>query len=935
MEAELLSGFPLFSQQLHALLMKNLVLAWRNKKATFLRLFSPIFLFSFSLLLGGIGSQRENVSAAVRDPNAIFFSSIPACEDKLLINFPCYDFVWSGSGNQRFVSIVNAIMINNPNRTIHQNKAWFFLTVISFQYGTVKSFRTKKELNDWLLQNPMRTLGALHFTEENNEIRYGVQINSSSSDFKIGRQFEDPVLQFQAPLQFAASREISRSLIGDQNFRFNIGLKEFPHPPSEILSTAAGDMIDEILLIGIAIMFYFSFAMFGFMSQVHSLVREKELKLRQTMTIMGLYDSAYWSSWFIWEGLMSFLTSAVIVAFGALFRVDLFVQNSIVVVFILFFLLLISMVGFAFMISTLITKESSCTPFFSGVVYSSQTTRVNYALWSLFPPNAFAGALFSLASNPSDAGVGLKDITKCPDKHCLSINFFWTWLGRAFFLYSILAIYLDNIIPNSAGERKHLLYFLRPSYWTGREEIIPVGGDSTAQSPHFSLDDEDVREEEESVKQDASQGKIDPEVAVQLRGFAKSYTKTTSIRCHRFCFCIFCCTCKKRKPFDAVKTFWMNFPKDQLFCLLGPNGAGKSTIISCLTGIIPMTHGDALIYGNSIRSSAGMTKIRRMIGVSAQFDTLWDSLSGKDHLQLFANVKGLPPVSHRQEIQRLLAGVDIEKVANVRAKSYSGGTRRRLSLAIALIGDPKLVILDEPTTGMDPISRRRVWDVIENAKHGRSIILTTHSMVEADILSDRIGIMAKGRLRCIGTSTMLKSKFGAGYAAKVSFAKDFSNASARENDVNAERREAVKSFFKNRLNVEPKGENKYVLSFTLPNAGEDILADFFSELESRESQFGIKSIQLGLGTLEEVFLNIVKKAEQEEKGAAKKHESLTLPSGATVLVPVGAKSVKIPGTESMENPGGLMVEVFWDQDDMGNLCISSYSAKKPVAPNSL
>ncbi|CAI9112242.1 OLC1v1012661C1 [Oldenlandia corymbosa var. corymbosa] len=926
MEVELLSGFPLFLQQLRALLRKNLILAWRNKKTTFLRLFSSFFFIAFLFALNKIDSRRDGVSEAVYDPKAISFSSIPACEEKLIIKTPCFDFVWSGSGNQRIESIVNGIMINNPGRQIHPNK--------------VKSFRTKDELYDWLLQNPMRSPGAIHFTEESdNEIRYGIQINSSSSDFRIGRQFEDPVLKFQAPLQYAVSREISRSLIGDKSFSFNIGLKEFAHPGSKILSSGREP---SQLTAGFQVMFFFAIAVFGFIAQVHTLVLEKEMKLRQTMTIMGLSNSAYWSSWFIWEGFMAFLTSFFIVAFGALFQLDLFLKNSIVVVFLLFFLFLVTMVGFAFMISTLLSKSSSSTSvgfallilgiaasFLSFLIYDGGVKRRYRILWSFFPSNPFGGALYWLSFR---GGVGLNDIAKCLDEDCFSMNYFYAWLGSTFFLWSFLAIYLDNVISNSAGVRKQLFYFLKPSYWKGREEITQVGAGSIAQSSHFRPDDEDVREEEDFVKQSAMQGKIDAEVAVQLRGFAKSYPKTTNLRCHRFCFCIFCCTCKTEKPFDAVKNFWMNFPKDQLFCLLGPNGAGKSTIISCLTGIIPVTHGDALIYGNSVRSSAGMSRIRRMIGVCAQFDSLWDALSGKDHLQLFASVKGLPPVTHKQEIQQLLAGVDMEKVANVRAKSYSGGTRRRLSLAIALIGDPKLLILDEPTTGMDPITRRRVWDVIENAKNGRSIILTTHSMVEADILSDRIGIMAKGRLRCIGTSTMLKSKFGAGYTAKVSFPKEHFDASVGENDINAERREAVKSFFKNRLNVEPKGENKYFLTFTLPNAGEDILADFFSELESRESQFGIKSIQLGLGTLEEVFLNIVKNAELEKTGAEEKHERLTLPSGDTVLVPVGAKSVKIPGTESQENPGGLMVEVFWEQDDTGNLCISSYSAEKPIPP---
>lgn len=152
----------------------------------------------------------------------------------------------------------------------------------------------------------------------------------------------------------------------------------------------------------------------------------------------------------------------------------------------------------------------------------------------------------------------------------------------------------------------------------------------------------------------------------------------------------------------------MNIPKDQLFCLLGPNGAGKTTSISCLTGIAPVTSGDAPIYGHSVRSSVGMTNIRKIIGVCPQFDILWDTLTGEEHLHPFASIKGLPDSSIKLVAQKSLAEVRLTEAAQRRAGSYSGGMKCCLNVAIGLIGDPKLVILDEPTTGMDPITWRHV-----------------------------------------------------------------------------------------------------------------------------------------------------------------------------------------------------------------------------------
>uniref|UniRef100_A0A0D6QSR9 ABC transporter domain-containing protein n=1 Tax=Araucaria cunninghamii TaxID=56994 RepID=A0A0D6QSR9_ARACU len=402
-----------------------------------------------------------------------------------------------------------------------------------------------------------------------------------------------------------------------------------------------------------------------------------------------------------------------------------------------------------------------------------------------------------------------------------------------------------------------------------------------------------------------------------------------------------CCKCKKTAPFHAVKGLWVNFEKDKLFCLLGPNGAGKTTTINCLTGVTPITAGDALIYGNSIKSTSGMSNIRKLMGVCPQFDILWDALSATEHLYLFASVKGMPRSAIKSDAENLLAKVKLSDAAGIRAGSYSGGMKRRLSVAIALIGDPKLVFLDEPTTGMDPVTRRHVWDIIEDAKRGRAIVLTTHSMEEADVLSDRISIMARGKLRCIGTSIRLKSRFGAGYVVHVSMEKESvqnnflqNGNNSLEGEVDGLKYEKVKCFFRERLSIQPKEENKAYITFIIPREKEEQLTAFFEELQNMEEELGISDIQLSLATLEEVFLNIAMQAEIETAAAENRFATLNLPSGTSIQVPIGARFVVIPGTESPENPGGLMVEIYWQQDDTGGLCISGHSNEMP-APHHL
>ncbi|XP_061353107.1 ABC transporter A family member 2-like isoform X3 [Gastrolobium bilobum] len=916
---ELRTGFPLLFQQYKALLKKNLLLSWRYKRASLLQLLSPlIFIFLIFAIDKAIKTQYSNTSSykSVTDPNPQPSPPIPPCETKFFVKLPCYDFVWSGDDNPKFHTIVDRIMNNNPGRPISPAK--------------VKSFKDKGEVDAWLFSNPMYCPGALHFMEKNNTvISYGVQTNSTNLQRR--GKYEDPTFAFQLPLQLAAEREIARYLIGDPNFSWNVFLKEFAHPAMSPFSAVGS--------IGPA--FFLAIAMFNFVLQMSSLVTEKELKLRQAMSMMGLYDSAYWLSWLTWEAVVTLLSSLLIVLFGMMFQFRFFLKNSFGVLFLVFFLFELNMTGLAFMLSAFIRKSSSATTLgFSifiigfltqlvtqaGFPYTTSISKTFRNIWSLFPPNPFSQALQVLSdavSTPEDDGLSWSKRGECApnDDNCvITINDIYIWLLVTFILWFVLAIYFDNIIPNASGVRKSMLYFLNPGYWMGK-------GGQKVKAPHqehSTPDDEDVLEEENTVKQKLTEGVVDASVAVQIHGLAKTYPGARNIGC---------CKCKRTPPYNAVKDLWVNLEKDQLFCLLGPNGAGKTTAINCLTGITPVTDGDALIYGNSVRSSTGMSNIRKLIGVCPQFDILWDALSGEEHLQLFATIKGLSPTSIQSITKTSLEEVRLTESAKVRAGSYSGGMKRRLSVAIALIGDPKLVILDEPTTGMDPITRRHVWDIIENAKRGRAIVLTTHSMEEADILSDRIGIMAKGRLRCIGTSIRLKSRFGTGFIANISFYGNNIHHSPPNGDaISTEQRDAVKQFFKNHLDVVPKEENNNFLTFVIPHDREALLTNFFAELQDREEKFGISDIQLGLTTLEEVFLNIAKQAELESATAEGSLVTLTLTSGESAQIPIGARFVGIPGTESAESPTGSMVEVYWEQDDTGALCISGHSQKVPIPP---
>ena len=195
--------------------------------------------------------------------------------------------------------------------------------------------------------------------------------------------------------------------------------------------------------------------------------------------------------------------------------------------------------------------------------------------------------------------------------------------------------------------------------------------------------------------------------------------------------------------------------------MLGHNGAGKTTTISMLTGLIGRTSGTAKVYEKDMFEETD--EVREFLGVCPQHDVLFDLLTPREHLDIFFDFKGGDPAQKEAEIEMMIqdSGLNVDK--DKISCTLSGGNKRKTSVCMALIGGSKLVILDEPTSGMDLGARRNLWDMLKKHKRDRIIILTTHYMDEADVLGDRIGIMAKGNLMCLGSSLFLKNRFGVGY----------------------------------------------------------------------------------------------------------------------------------------------------------------------------
>uniref|UniRef100_A0A452TZU1 ATP-binding cassette sub-family A member 3-like n=1 Tax=Ursus maritimus TaxID=29073 RepID=A0A452TZU1_URSMA len=382
------------------------------------------------------------------------------------------------------------------------------------------------------------------------------------------------------------------------------------------------------------------------------------------------------------------------------------------------------------------------------------------------------------------------------------------------FLFGLMTWYIDAVFPGKYGVPKPWYFFVQKSYWFGKALSIKKKEDrqivDTNRGDYF---------EEEPVHLVAG---------IRIQHLYKEFTM-------------------EKDTITAVKNLSFNVYEGQITVLLGPNGAGKTTTLSILTGLTLPTSGKVYISGYD--TSKDMVHIRNNLGFCPQDDILFSELTVSEHLYFYCVIKGIPPEIRPTEVSKMLTSFGLLEKHDALAKSLSGGMKRKLSIIIALVGGSKVVILDEPTSGMDPVSRRFTWNVLQQYKHDRTILLTTHHMDEADVLGDRIAIMVKGSLKCCGSSVFLKRIYGVGYHIIM----------VKERHCNVEGITQVvdQHIPEARLESNVAAE----LSFILPKEYTHRFKDLLTDLENRQTELGIGSFGVSITTMEEVFLRVSREDE--------------------------------------------------------------------------
>ncbi|XP_030753905.1 ATP-binding cassette sub-family A member 2-like isoform X2 [Sitophilus oryzae] len=638
-----------------------------------------------------------------------------------------------------------------------------------------------------------------------------------------------------------------------------IEMLEFPYPPHKSDVGFSSLFFNYLPLIT---MFSFIFICPAVLKRV---VEEKYSGIKELMKMVGMRSWMLWLGWFIYS-IVPMLISVLLITF--FLKVPLFGSAEAVIShtacsIIVFYLVLyiIAITALSFFLSTLFNKPSLAVlvgllvwilSFFVPTYIQDATDKresFSTTMLLMLLPNMALHYGYSAMALYEEREIGLHwnnwHLPADGGSNSATMLHVCLMLVVDVFLYMILTFYVDAVNPGKYGIRRSYLFpFDSLIKLLKKRTSTEVGSNESHRL--------EVLEKGENLDK-----------GIELINLSKKYGKKT-----------------------VVNNLSLDIYKNQITVLLGHNGAGKSTTMGMITGMISKNSGKIIINGKEVRSRSDITK---KIGLCTQHNLFFPDLTVGEHLKFFAMLKGKTCQEADKEVKEKLEKLSLTNKENSLADKLSGGMKRKLCLGMAVIGGSEILILDEPSSGMDPESRRYLWDLLLDMASEKTILITTHFMDEADALGNWIAIMEEGRLRCFGTPMVLKKRYGTGYNLRLLIKQDkimkangiieLEMKGKESNEIEMKKSEKKKiimeqivTYLENviKSNLMPNETEHFKcksidgeeVSFLLPFTNNYI--KLFEYLEDRKEQLEIESMSITVTTLEDVFLNS-NKVEKHEK----------------------------------------------------------------------
>uniref|UniRef100_A0A8D1QD88 Cholesterol transporter ABCA5 n=1 Tax=Sus scrofa TaxID=9823 RepID=A0A8D1QD88_PIG len=785
-------------RQTRTLLLKNYLVKCRTKKSSVQEILFPLFFLFWLILISMMHPNKKYEEVPDRELNPM--------DKSMLANV-----------------VLGYTPVTNITRNIMQKVSADHLPDVII----TEEYTNEQELIASSLSKPSNFVGVVFKDGMSYELRFfpdTVPVSSIYMDSRAGCSKSCEAVQYWSSGFTVLQASIDDAII---QLKTNVSFwKELESTKAVIMGETAVVEIDTFPRGVILIYLVIAFSPFGYFLAIH-IVAEKEKKLKEFLKIMGLHDTAFWLSWVLLYTSLIFLMSLLMAVIAT--ASSLFPQSSCFVIFLLFFLYGLSSVFFALMLTPLFKKSKhvGIVEFlvtvafgFVGLLIVLMESFPKSLVWLLSPfcqCTFLIGVAQVMHLEDFNEGALFSNLTEGPYPLIITL----TMLALNSIFYVLLAIYLDQVIPGEFGLRRSSLYFLKPSYWSkSKRNYKELSEGNVNGNISFS-----------EIVEPVSSEFIGKE-AIRISSIQKTYRK-------------------KGENVEALRNLSFDIYEGQITALLGHSGTGKSTLMNILCGLCPPSDGFASIYGHRVSEIDEMFEARKMIGICPQLDIHFDVLTVEENLSILASIKGIPANNVIQEVQRVLLDLDMQAIKDNQAKKLSGGQKRKLSLGIAVLGNPKILLLDEPTAGMDPCSRHIVWNLLKYRKSNRVTVFTTHFMDEADILADRKAVISQGMLKCVGSSIFLKSKWGIGY--RLSMYIDRYCAT-----------ESLSSLVKQHIPAATLlQQNDQQLVYSLPFKDMDKFSGLFSALDAH-SNLGVISYGVSMTTLEDVFLKLEVEAEIDQ-----------------------------------------------------------------------
>lgn len=627
-------------------------------------------------------------------------------------------------------------------------------------------------------------------------------------------------------------------------------------------------VIEHMMPLCMVISWVYSVAM-----MIQHIVAEKEHRLKEVMKMMGLNNAVHWVAWFI-TGFVQ-LSISVTALTGILKYGQVLMHSNVFIIWLFLSIYAVATIMFCFLVSVIYSKAklaSAC----GGIIYflsyvpymyvaireevaHDKITAFEKCIASLMSTTAFGlGSKYFALYEVAGVGIQWKTFSQSPvegDDFNLMLSMMMLIIDAA--VYGVLTWYIEAVHPGMYGLPRPWYFPFQRSYWLGSGRIETWEWSWPWSRPtRLSIMEEDQACAMESRRLEETRGIEEEPNHLPLVVCIDKLTKIYK-------------TGKKL----ALNKLSLNLHENQVVSFLGHNGAGKTTTMSILTGLFPPTSGSATIYGHDIRTE--MNEIRKSLGMCPQHNVLFDKLTVEEHLWFYSRLKGMAEEEIRKEMDKMIEDLELSNKRHFLVQTLSGGMKRKLSVAIAFVGGSKAVILDEPTAGVDPYARRAIWDLILKYKQGRTILLSTHHMDEADLLGDRIAIISHGKLKCCGSPLFLKSTYGDGYkltVVKKQGRPDIGSTSCISPCSEPRVSQFIKKFVTSCLLV---SDTNTELSYILPSesARKGCFERLFQHLDQSLSDLNLTSFGLMDTTLEEVFLKVSEEDQSLENSDADLKES--------------------------------------------------------------